>query len=349
MWSPSPRSRRAAPIPWRGAIATQCAIVLFFLPWTVSSRGGSPMAGVERVGPAPGPRRLAETAVAPGARKVHVFYNVFAPPGEKWTRALPIVEEQLTALRAAPLWPFVAEIRFATLGAESIATAVAERCAALGATCVHLGHADAGSEGASLMPLHQFCATEPGAAVAYIHDKGSFHDTPQNRILRAVLLRGLASRPCADAIVGGQAACDVCSMRSRQCRNQTFRGRWFVGGAGFAHKLVRHRFSPIPHQHTPGNMWLARCDYVARLREPHDFKNRMMSHWHGGGAAVGTGRFAFEHWVHSHPTVRPCDVLDHQYPAASTLPPCSVVTTAPRRQRDRPAAATRLPGDERSP
>ena len=31
------------------------------------------------------------------------------------------------------------------------------------------------------------------------------------------------------------------------------------------------------------------------------------------GAWLGVGRFAYEHWVHSHPAVRPCDVLDHQF------------------------------------
>jgi len=131
-----------------------------------------------------------------------VFYNVFA--GSNWqSSALPIVDEQLGSLRASPLWPFVAEIRYATMGAEPIAAAVAERCAKLGATCVHLGHSAEGDEGNTLEPLHAFCKTRPDATVAYIHDKGSFHDIPQNKRLRAVLLQSLASQPCADAIVGG--------------------------------------------------------------------------------------------------------------------------------------------------
>lgn len=31
------------------------------------------------------------------------------------------------------------------------------------------------------------------------------------------------------------------------------------------------------------------------------------------GSWLGVGRFAYEHWVHSHPAVRPCDVLDHPF------------------------------------
>ena len=181
-------------------------------------------------------------------------------------------------------------------------TAVMQRCAKLGKKCVHLGHSSLGDEANSLTPLHAFCAAHgPDASVAYMHNKGSFTDNPENARLRKVLLRGLSSKPCADAIVSGSDQCDVCSMR----------------------------FSPVPHQHTSGNMWLARCDYVRLLREPRDFRRRMNHHWNwtdnanaNRGARLGVGRFAYEHWVHSHPVVRPCDVLDHQFHYGySDLPP----------------------------
>ena len=35
------------------------------------------------------------------------------------------------------------------------------------------------------------------------------------------------------------------------------------------------RMSPIPHPHTSGNMWLARCDYISRLMNPILFGNAM--------------------------------------------------------------------------
>jgi len=184
---------------------------------------------------------------------------------------------------------------------------VADSCAEHNMTCKHLGHSHVGDEGTTLTQVHAFCARpsallpratrvegstmlefasstrvernrragllprrargesrgendalnslprhtsleksqsrqakRPAAAVAYLHDKGSTHDRGvKNPRLRAALLRGLASQACADAIVGGRAACDVCSLR----------------------------FSLHPHQHTPGNMWLARCDYVERRAE----------------------------------------------------------------------------------
>ena len=145
------------------------------------------------------------------------------------------------------------------------------------------------------------------------------------------MLRGLASRPCAEAVTSsgarGPDACDVCSMR----------------------------FSPVPHQHVSGNMWAARCDYISLLKEPHDFRRRMNRHWNVSceksnasnalGADCGACRYAFEHWVHAHPAVRPCDVLDapfhwgygggHQQP----LPPADFridFAPAPRYLRGHP-------------
>lgn len=59
-------------------------------------------------------------------------------------------------------------------------------------------------------------------------------------------------------------------------------------------------------------MWLARCSYVQHLIEPNQFAHKMKQHSLGGGQNYapcdGRGRYAAEHWIHSHPTVRPCDL-----------------------------------------
>ena len=80
------------------------------------------------------------------------------------------------------------------------------------------------------------------------------------------------------------------------------------------------RMSPLPHPHTPGNMWAARCSYVKKLIDPVSFQGEMFRYYAEGkqGRAlqcnfrnvwcVGRGRFAAEHWVHSHPDVQPCDL-----------------------------------------
>ena len=64
---------------------------------------------------------------------------------------------------------------------------------------------------------------------------------------------------------------------------------------------------------------------------------------------VGTGRFAMEHWVHSHPSVRPCDVsekplelLDDMIQLSSGGFNSSVATAAPRIVAGHPGAGEAL-------
>jgi len=74
------------------------------------------------------------------------------------------------------------------------------------------------------------------------------------------------------------------------------------------------RFSPLPHFHSPGNMWRARCSYVNRLLNPDGFEQSMAnaSGFTANGARDGTGRYAYEHWVTSHPDLVPCDVYQNK-------------------------------------
>ena len=69
-------------------------------------------------------------------------------------------------------------------------------------------------------------------------------------------------------------------------------------------------------------MWTATCDYVARLAPPREFRGMMDKHWRPivgyeewTWPTFGMSRFAYEHWVHSHPSVRPCDTLDSPFTA----------------------------------
>ena len=175
-----------------------------------------------------------------GPKNVTVFYNVFAAAHKRG--AEKIVVEQLAQLTNASLWPRVAEIRYATVGNGAIDGFIQKICKKRRLPCVRIGHADAGSELNTLTPLHAFCRENNKRFVAYMHDKGSFHKSQSNTNLRRTLLRALASEGCYDAVTRKNTLgepCDVCSLR----------------------------FSPLPHQHVSGNMWLARCSYVERLVE----------------------------------------------------------------------------------
>lgn len=153
----------------------------------------------------------------------------------------------------------MAEIRYSTVGLDEINGVTKKVCHDVNATCRHLGHHETGHEGRTLGPLHAFCVANPNATVAYIHTKGSSserHPERQRRSRRA-LLRGLGGRGCVAAIVHNEA-CDVCS----------------------AH------FAAMPHQHVDGNMWLARCSYVATLLPPVAFQLQMSASGKAPSAAA---------------------------------------------------------------
>ena len=68
------------------------------------------------------------------------------------------------------------------------------------------------------------------------------------------------------------------------------------------------RFSPIPHAHVSGNMWAAKCEYIQTLMNPVEM---LAMETKDDNACRGTGRYTSEHWVHSHSSVRPCDLYDN--------------------------------------
>lgn len=150
---------------------------------------------------------------------------------------------------------------------------------------VSLGHREQGTELVTLRFLWNYCnQNEDIIKIVYLHSKGSFTQNDANDDLRRFLTAGALSQECANV---ADKSCNVCSSR----------------------------FSPIPHPHTPGNMWLATCAYVRKLKDPHKFEGLMyplVSNCENRmsllAACDGRKRFSAEHWIHSHPSVRPCDL-----------------------------------------
>ncbi len=111
-------------------------------------------------------------------------------------------------------------------------------------------HDEDGDEAQTLALLWQYCKDHPNPAdesakVVYLHSKGSFHPMVKNDRLRRFLTRGALSQECAN--LPSSDPCNVCSSR----------------------------MSPLPHPHTSGNMWLAKCDYVQKLINPMMFEEKM--------------------------------------------------------------------------
>jgi hypothetical protein len=146
-----------------------------------------------------------------------------------------------------------------------------------------LEHHAEGSELVTLHSLWEYCTINPEAKVVYLHSKGSFHPNANNNRMRAFLTIGALSRECLTL----PTTCNVCSSR----------------------------MSPIPHPHTPGNMWLARCSYIQHLIDPKLFESRMAVFDYSGNrpSCFGQQRYAAEHWIYSHPSAMPCDLCTDQW------------------------------------
>jgi hypothetical protein len=157
-----------------------------------------------------------------------------------------------------------------------------------------LQHHPEGAETVTLHSLWQYCREHREKKVVYMHSKGSFHHNPENERLRKFLTRSVLSRQCAYKDEHGENSftCNVCTSR----------------------------FSPFPHPHTSGNMFLADCEYVSNLINPLEFEERMNDiprmkermqmpeETRIDASGVGADRFSCEHWIHSSPSVRPCDL-----------------------------------------
>ena len=206
-------------------------------------------------------------------KKIAVFYNVYIPPNgdrEAWN-ARRIVAEQLRQL------PVHSKVYYNTIGADW-------RIPSDDVT--FLKHYDTGFEDVTLQNVHDYCVEHPDESVVYIHSKGSFHHQRSglNDRWRQNMMRGLQACRL-------DQGCNLCGLHVQL----------------------------LPALHLPGNFWMAECSYVRRLMPPSEFEaatTRVYSqpvslthNLYGNYSwAMGTERYTWEHWVGSHPRVRPCDV-----------------------------------------
>jgi hypothetical protein len=212
--------------------------------------------------------------------KAAIFYNIFTAPGNS-NATLKIVEEQLTTWRAS-------NVANATLYYSLLGEKIELPCKS-NEKCSLLLHKEEGNELDTLQELHRYCTNNPQDSVIYIHSKGSFHAKMENTLLRRLLTKAVFSDACT-SFTTDDNSCNVCSAR----------------------------FSPLPHWHASGNMWMARCDHIHNLIAPKSFQEQVekyvqeaVIHWRYApsdeDSVSGRGRFASEHWVHTHPRIKPCD------------------------------------------
>ena len=189
--------------------------------------------------------------------------------------------------------------------------------------CYHIDHVSYGRETVTLSHLYDFCQTKAATSttkkyspvssskVIYLHNKGSLHSSDDNERWRNSLTEAALSEHCHD----GPA---VAAFRNTTVTTTTC-------------NLCGLNFYAVWTSFVPGNMFAAQCDYVQKLIPPHHFQQRLKrvheqvvlplkrkqqilfdlipdNRVHIYQGHFGLDRYSDEHWIGSHPHVRPCDV-----------------------------------------
>jgi len=233
-----------------------------------------------------------------------IFYNAYFDPGNE-RNGLGIVKEQLDQISSFSSrnddtqWA----IYFNTVGAPILnQTLLSKLCNDRNLTCQHLQHHEKAFEEVTLQSLYDYCQRQPTLRVAYMHNKGSFHSfRGRNDIWRRHLTAAALNENCWNP---PNETCNVCGWQ----------------------------FFPVWTTFMPGNMWVSKCSYIRKLLPPTGFAARMQSLLETtmilqrDGVIVNNGykrkfkkgmafegryglkRFAYEHWIGTHPDLQPCDV-----------------------------------------
>lgn len=335
------QSKRPA-VACASAFVASAVLVIFgddILPSSNSSSGSS-FRGLVKDALSPPPQSGIERGV--------IFYNIYMPPSDrnptKHEMALSIVKEQMAMVDASERARDM-PIRYGLIGEEAASDKIEEICrgrdTARRRDCEQVAHREAGNEFVTLQPLYEYCRLNPTKWVTYMHNKGSFHPSPENDVMRRMITKAALSDECQTVTAD---KCNVCS----------------------------NRFTPLPFLHSSGNHWTASCEYVSELIPPmyffpameelFDEKVQEVLSWINDGKGwrdmypkaqgddkaedkateegneggkspptsikrflkpsvkyvdattfTGRGRFAMEHWVLSHPRQKPCDVYPGKY------------------------------------
>jgi hypothetical protein len=256
-----------------------------------------------------------KTRVAHSKPKLQAFYNMFIPPSDKgvtpWVRDL--IYEQLTQIAesyAASAFDLV--IHIVSMGQvvddawieNMCATVIARSSKKSTFQCILGAQYPEGDELKTLTRVHDYCLAHESELVIYFHNKGSFHPSVSNDNWRRSITAALSSDHCLAKMrekdLGESSSCDTCSLL----------------------------FDPLPGPHYPGNMFAARCSYIAKLLPLSDYQglHHVVDEWivwdqmpkqifAGDGLlvafldyTVGRDRYEAEHWMAGHPSIRPCDV-----------------------------------------
>ncbi len=251
-----------------------------------------------------------------GNKTISVFFNTYQRLNDTSKESFTVIYDQMSSLNKGPL--INSNIYYSRFG--NLENWPYTKCLNKGhRECIEIAAAQNGDELITLDYLHKFCKKNTNDRVVYIHSKGTHTRSWNNRILKKVLMKAVQSKECLYKMGNNGMTCNTCSSQ----------------------------LSALP-PHYPGNMWVADCDYIARLLPPKEFvekktevvktmqqatrklvpenpnndyfvteiENGPSFRFHNGSrwmlyrpSWLGISRYAMEHWLGSHPDFMPCEVF----------------------------------------
>ncbi|KAL7483108.1 hypothetical protein ACHAW6_008756 [Cyclotella cf. meneghiniana] len=216
-----------------------------------------------------------------------LFLHVALPEDGK-ASSMMALKVQLDALRQAmTLYYTIQE------GDPWSAAFINNYCKENNMSCHMLNEAPATGRGETLVHLYNYCQSSPFSRVTYLNNQNPFDASHTVEELQAY-----ATAATSKMCLTSDDKCNVCGME----------------------------FNALPYQHFSGNSFTTDCEYVNKLLPPQEFEKKMnnlagdvlVKHLEGTFTAeltpftpenLGMNHFSVEHWIGSHPDVRPCDAV----------------------------------------
>jgi hypothetical protein len=236
---------------------------------------------------------------------VVIFYNIYLSDSdeETYARGVDIVKEQVEQIGSSTLiqsQSTTTDLFYVSLGAPVDHSWLQdELCEPHKLNCHRLQHYTTGYEEKTLAPLHSFCQQNPTKVVIYLHNKGSYHHMPEQDSWRWHMTEAVLDDQCWTNLVSPSTddtlECDTCGLL----------------------------FRTIPAEHYTGNIWMAKCSYIQHLHSPATLREKrnttittfnqsfpmiQYAYCPATESATGSGRFLYEHWLGSNPSIKACDL-----------------------------------------
>ena len=251
--------------------------------------------------------------------KIAIFFNTFSTNDTKLSSE--IINEQYKAINRQPLLS-QSNIYYSRLG-NSTGDFRLKRCTNLNSRkCIKLTEQAKGDELVTLVPMYDFCKENPNFTVMYIHSKGTLSQNFKNNRLRDILMKAVTSKECLDLPKDG--SCDTCSTQFTYFPVPSYAGNMFTARCSYVNKLIHPQkfiqekervINQMKSEITKvddSQLWLKTKLYNDT---EYSFRIELMKRLNPETSSVswlGLGRYAAEHWLASHPHVKPCHVFSLQ-------------------------------------